>query len=237
MMTEQSDYDTYVATERAAKRAKAAAFRATCEQIAIELRRLDGGPWALAPAKPVNDWGELASPDLIGADGERLDLSIDAYGQRGRIGVSVGWPQLPDGTTWYPSKYRDEASPSITVSADKLPLVIARDIVRRVLPAYRALLGKARETIAGQRSHIDATADTFDRLIAGSGGHLTADRDSTMANRLQRRGNQDLTATLRDVDGVSCYSVRVSGDSVTFERLYVNGAIAARILAAIVGGR
>lgn len=215
-----------------------AAFVAAVPAIVTALRALEPiKGWALKPATDPTE--RVRWVKLYNADDEDLFLGFDEY--KTRIDISANWPTLPDGTTWYPRKYRDEASPAIGVSATKAPAQIARDIVRRFLPAYRALLAIASADVASATAYRDTTADTFDRLIAGC-PHLRADRDSTMANRGERRRGGDLTASIVNLEGVSCYGgVRVSGDSVTLERLNVNGECARRVLAALVacveGGR
>lgn len=213
------------------RQAARAAFVAAVPAIVTALRALEPiKGWALKPATDPTErvrWVKLRN-----ADGEDLFLGFDEY--KTRIDISANWPQLPDGTTWYPRKYRDEASPSIGVSATKAPTQIARDIVRRFLPAYRVLLAVATADITAATQYRDTTADTFDRLIAGC-PHLRADHDSTMANRATRARGRDLTASIVNLDGVSCYGgVRVSGDSVTLERLSINGACARAVLAVLV---
>lgn len=203
-----------------------AAFVHALPQIARELATLEPAAGWLLELPDVEDrarWTRVRAME----SGDVFTLHFDEH--KNRIDVLPDWPRMPDGTTWYPRKYADESSPAIGVSAAKAPAQIARDIVRRFLPAYRVLLAKARERIAEQQQYSDNTADTFDRLVAAA-PFLRVDHNSSMS---QRTAGRELSASICDAGGASYGSMRVSGDSVTFERLSLTAECAGMVLAAI----
>lgn len=221
-------YDEQRAADKTAAATKAAAFRDIAAQIAIELSIVDEHPWILAP-RVVHEMGGERSPELV-HDDEAIDLTLDGYGKRGRIGVSGSWPRLPDGSYLSARQLDADGYAPITVASDKPPAQIARDIARRFLPGYRALLAKARDRHNQQRNRTALTIATFDHLLAAGG--LEADYQSKR-DRAQL-GDRELSASIRAGEGISG-SIRVSGDHVYFERLSVSAAVAARIIAAIRG--
>jgi len=104
---------------------------------------------------------------------------------------------------------------SIYVARGKDPATIARDIGRRLLPLAEARYAALRVREAEARKHADAGTAALAALVAAGCNDA----------RLGR-------AYLPHYNG----PVRVNGDSVTFERLTLPSALAARVVALIAEG-
>jgi hypothetical protein len=121
-------------------------------------------------------------------DDVRLFVRVGGYGNEGRLSVSGSWPKYTklDGVTTYLSP-RDcgavnylESPPEITVSADKTPEQIVKDIQRRLLPVLSPIWRKCLQYII-DREHADARRSyTVRRLAVNTGGtpHVENDRAS-----------------------------------------------------------
>jgi hypothetical protein len=81
---------------------------------------------------------------------ERIHIGYNSWGAKGhRLHISGCWPRskIPSDSAQFTHRdvdYKSE-SPSITADANKSAEQIKRDIERRFLPAYRALLAKCLE--------------------------------------------------------------------------------------------
>lgn len=115
--------------------------KTTTEQIIAALPAIGAalGGWTQgqADADGDRDW---RLRQLHHADGRFLYFSADGL----RIKVSCGWPQTAGGEQLTPrynlrNQEVDGRTTSITVSRDKSPEQIAKDIARRLLPDYTVL--------------------------------------------------------------------------------------------------
>jgi hypothetical protein len=126
---------------------------------------LEGWTWE----EPKNEADRNYRQLLAGPDGARLQLRCDKYS--GRIAVHGEYPR--EGGTIYP--WSDKERPNaITVSAQREPLAIAKDIERRYLPAYLAAYRKGMELLNKARAHDQAKKDLATRLAKLCGESLHA---------------------------------------------------------------
>jgi hypothetical protein len=179
------------------------------------------------------------------AAGEEIYLYTIAY-DKWRVKVSGNYPRNADGSwpgavyatneergthdvpgTGIPgldiAQYGEISSPSITISPDKTPEVIARDIERRFLPAYREYLRRLMVVINAHNDYEMITAASLETL---KGAALTEyeikDRKFNMDGRKVK--GQDYTP---------CANVRASREDITLEIRSLTIDQARRILAVI----
>jgi hypothetical protein len=93
---------------------------------------------------------------LIHGD-ERVGLHV-SY-PYGRLNISGSLNHIKDARSETPY-VRGEENPKITASLDKSPEQMARDIDRRVLPGYRAVLAKALAVVQERNAHFALTAQS-----------------------------------------------------------------------------
>ena len=111
--------------------------------------RLDG--WSLR--EPSEDWGGCMLV-LAGPSAQTLEL-IWCNG-RERAEVRGVFPKLPGGRDAY-VRHEDEKRSRIGVSLTRPPEALARDIQRRLLPAYRQVFERvSRQVQQAHASHEDA---------------------------------------------------------------------------------
>jgi hypothetical protein len=177
----------------------------TVPAIVAALAKLepDAG-WTLEPSE-----GRHHNPAIRNASGERFWLGVDDYKRRVTVHGTCG--PMPDGRTWIPrDRVRDAVDPSPTISADKAPEHIARDIARRFLPDYRKYLALYRSDVADATAFRNQTASLFDELVSLGNGWLKPDQ------RTDDRGTER-TARLYNTPGISYGDIRVSGDHVRIQ--------------------
>jgi hypothetical protein len=127
-------------------------FATLAQQIACNL---EGWTWEVPKNDDVRDAWQL----LAGPDGAKLHLRYDKYG--GRIAIHGEYPR--SGGTIYP--WRDKDRPNdITVSAQREPRAIARDIQRRFLQEYLVAYRKGLELLNTARAQEQAKKDLAARL-------------------------------------------------------------------------
>jgi hypothetical protein len=187
----------------------------TAATIVDALNRVDAAGWTIAHGD------ERHYSRAVTTTGENFSLSYDRH--KNRIHVSGNWPAMPDGRFWYP-RYGDE-SPGITVSADRAPDAVAKDIARRFLPAYRTLLAKARAEVRGAQEYRNATERNFAELVAAGAPYIRPHQG-------QNNGDER-TASIYDAPGVSYGTIRVGGQSVQFDRLSMTPEFATKFAAFI----
>ena len=134
---------------------------------------------------------------------ERVDLHV-AY-PYGRVAISGGISHLRDARGETPH-YRSEDNPKITASLDKTPEQIARDIERRVLLGYRALLAEVLNRVAESNAHLSATAATAAKVAKAIG--LDEPGDSGLVDFYRSAAFPENSS-----------SAKCSGDSVTLNLL------------------
>jgi hypothetical protein len=137
-------------------------FATLAQKIACNL---EGWTWE----EPKNEADRDSRQLLVGPAGARLHLRYDKYG--GRIAIHGEYPR--DGGTIYPWNDKDRPS-AITVSAQREPNAIARDIERRYLPAYLAAYRNGVELLNKARAHDQTKKDLAARLAKLCGECLHA---------------------------------------------------------------
>jgi hypothetical protein len=172
---------------------------------------------ALAKLEPDAGWTIEATeetdryhnPALCNSRGERFWLALDEY--KRKLTVHGTYGKMPDGRIWIPrDRVRDAVDPSPTISAEKTPEQIARDILRRFLPDYRTNLASYRAHVAEASAYRDKTATLFDEIVTLGDGWIRVDRHHD--ERASER-----TASVYNAPGINYGNVRVSGDYVRLE--------------------
>ena len=179
----------------------------TAVEIASALQRTepDAG-WTLEPADMDAFY---KSPALCNTRGERFWLGLDEY--KRRVTVHGTYGTMPDGRMWIPrDRVRDAVDPAPTISADKAPDLIAKDIGRRFLPDYRKYLDLYRADVADATAFRAATSSLFDEIVALGNGWIKP-------NTRNDERSTERTASLYDAPGINYGDLRVSGDSVRIE--------------------
>lgn len=159
------------------------------------------GPWTATSNANHGD----NSYTFTAATGQRFMVYVSAK----RLVVTALWPRDVKGTSYNPSSYdlssgRFTGAPDITVSLDKTPDKVAKEIERRFLGtfivAYAEQTARASEADAYQSRRTSA----IQRLAAEAGGKVRGDGDS---------------ATVDFSMGKAGYVARlqVNGDTVQFE--------------------
>jgi len=114
---------------------------ALAPQIAAGLE--PAGQWTAGPGQAAFSHHN-AQAILAGPDGAELDLSID-YGRTTFTGMRLTIRGEFNGLHTHMAWSDKDLTREITVSPDKPPARIARDISSRLLPDYLAAMGRARE--------------------------------------------------------------------------------------------
>lgn len=127
---------------------------------------------------------------------EHVHIGYNSWGTKGhRLSISGCWPRskIPGDNSQFTHRdvdYKSE-SPAITVDANKGAEQIKRDIERRFLPAYRALLAKcfaARDRHDAYINGCNATAQTIARACGA-------------ATRAEGYNSRDVRQTVVDLPG------------------------------------
>lgn len=144
------------------------AFIALRETIAPALTKAGAPGFRLAPNADESDNERLIK--LTREGGYGLYLSLNFYQRPGKIHVSHVAPQDNAGRTlWWREYMRRATAPEINVSADKSADQIARDIVRRMLPAL-AVGWPVVQGILADRIAATSARDTALAAIREMGG-------------------------------------------------------------------
>jgi len=173
------------------------AERRLAELASLVAKALSGG-WK---REKRDDCGELTHYRGLVHGDERVGLYL-SY-PFGRLNISGRLNQVRDSRGNNPC-LRGEENPRITVSLDKTPEQIARDIERRVLPGYRDALAKANEIVRERNDNFARTAASV-AAIAKSVGAAAEDVDA--------RGRVSFSSSKRlpNVEGAAkCDGERVS---------------------------
>ena len=187
-----------------------------------------------------------ARVNMSNAAGEDIHVYFSAgYGDK-RIKVSGNYPRNADGS--YPGtvyatteergshdkpgtgipgldigQYGEIAHPTITISPDKTPEIIARDIERRFLPAYREYLRRVQARV---NDHNEYEAKTAAALAALKGAALTE------YEAKERKFNMD-GRKVKGQDYTPHANIQASREDITLEIRNLSIDQAARILAVI----
>lgn len=166
-------------------------------------------------------WSVEVSPDtaennatLLGPDGARVFMHLPLYGNTERFEITgwYGWQEIRD-------MYPEPVKVSINVGRFRGPAVIAREIQRRILPAYLPELARVnawkdkRRTAEAERDRV--AADLFRRASDTPGPH--AQHTVYVKNAGRDKGTVRMTVGL--------------GGSVDVERMYLTPEQARRLIA------
>lgn len=110
-------------------------------------------------------WDDYTGVYLAGPDNVRIYLRVNEYRHEGKVTIGTAYP---DG--WLTVYNRDIEDPTIYVSRDRGPQVIAREITRRFLPKYLANLATLTERVDGHNAHEAGKADLAAELRALAAG-------------------------------------------------------------------
>ena len=137
-------------------------------ELAGQIAHFLGSPWIRSDAK-VSDPGAYESSRfqyIQGPDDDRIEIRLVTGSQHPRLQISCQYPLTARGER-IPLPYQ-VTSPSITVDISRGAYTIAREINRRLLPAYRSVLATilqrkyaADAFESTQRSNLDALAAIF----------------------------------------------------------------------------
>lgn len=171
-------------------------------------------------------WWPFAADHLRGAGlrhgDKRLHVVLDDWQRRGRLVISGLWPRYADGQHWYPRKRVE-----ITCAATRAPKEIAKEIRRRLLPAYEIEFARAIADVRQTDNRQEEAQLVAERLAAaiggtlGRGGHLHT-------NDVHIRGAPERIYRLRVAPACSWDDVRVH-----FEVSGLDPDTAAEVLAVI----
>jgi hypothetical protein len=150
---------------------------------------------------------------LLGRDGEVLYLSFDYH--RHKLTVSGSYGQLPDGRVWIP-RDANVVEATATMSMDREPAQLARDITRRVLPTYRENRQLYKARVESMTEYHAAALSFKDALVTAADGRMyfRADRGH---DKSEHAGD------IRNTAGISCGTLRVTRDSLRVDMLYLEG--------------
>jgi hypothetical protein len=109
-------------------------LHALAREVAAHL----GFEWAYAAGQAES---HLACFD--GPDGSTMVLHFDGYGSKQRLAVRGRYPQSVQTRHGYVSFHPRDDAPHVTFSLTRLPHHVAKDILRRFVPAYLAAYEKA----------------------------------------------------------------------------------------------
>lgn len=128
--------------------------------LVAQIAEILPGSWDVRPFPEA--WGaDVNDPDT----GASLYIVTSTWKQADRIEVKSQLPQDSKGETPYVGLQYGQSMPAITVSGNKSAEQIARDIERRLMPAYLPLLERARKQIAETEEYYNRT-ETMARKIA-----------------------------------------------------------------------
>jgi hypothetical protein len=136
-------------------------YREDFDRFVMQVAQQLDGEWDYAPNPP--DWnvgGHLTSEATraILYFHPNFRINEDAPGQK--ITIKAQLPKNKNGKEPHVSG----DPPSITVSATKTPVQVAREVERRLWPSYAPILQKALERIARHDEHVDRSEDTLEQI-------------------------------------------------------------------------
>lgn len=184
---------------------EAAAFADLGRRVAEALTVSSGTVWAYCQPDDF-DAGIYQHIEIAGPDAQRLHIRR-SHNNRLEVYADFG-----DARDFRPRGEHHE----ITVSATRRPVEIAREIMRRLLPAYAPSLANARAAQAAwdtQKAHQDALAAELCTLASGTYAHQTTTRFyvSSTVGHAQRRMSTE-------VDVSSDLSITLTARNLTAEQ-------------------
>lgn len=143
------------------------------EEVGAALSALDGNDWELyIPHQENPNYAALRGPVVEGGGFEfplTLDFFHDTY--RKKVRITGGYPN--EARDLYISD--DERSPSINVAPGRDPEAVARDIVRRLIPAYEERLPPILERVGGRLEFEEAKKGLGEHFEELTGWRLRGD--------------------------------------------------------------
>ena len=121
-------------------------FVMTVHYITEELSTIDKGSyWEIDPEK-----GHSSYIAIVNKNAPNEGLAIHYHDRENRFDIAANWPMSEDGHTLMPSRPYDHKGAwfSFGCTAAKVPVVIAKEISRRLLAEYRA---KLAEVLAAEK--------------------------------------------------------------------------------------
>jgi hypothetical protein len=170
--------------------------------------------------KPRSESNHGGYAVIEGPDGRAIAFNTaSGLANSGKIHISGVYPDRIDGRLVWTAR---KTYPRIQVAMSKSPAIVARDIERRLMPDYLALLAECKETIA-RWTDIRDKSGTIANMIATEFGAQVRKRDNPTADaEISLYGSRDLPEETAHV--------HVSSGSVTFDRLTVSPSVAFAIL-------
>lgn len=142
---------------------------------------------ALGPAWSAKATDHPNRIELSGPRGRGMELHWEGWNQEGRVRVTGTYPAPLPGVD-RPSGYKGQALewPEASFSIERSPDAIARDIERRILPAYaKAFLIIEERVRTAAHEHAECVA--LEARLCDAAGGLVTDRNSSAPH--QRRGD------------------------------------------------
>lgn len=161
--------------------------------------------------------------EIVGPGERKIGLSVvDGHGTMS-VGGRFPTPPPSWGGSWLPY---DVKSTKINVSLKKSAEAIARDIERRLLPEYEAQLEEALRRKAEHEGFEDKAMTNMKRIakVVGATGKLDPERHEVNLYRSSKLSEQH-------------GDIKVSSDSVTFDRFSVTVDEAVAMLEALIEKR
>jgi hypothetical protein len=180
-----------------------------------------GEPWKFKEPGERSYWGEIE-----GAGGMELSISLRGYGaQAGKATISGHYRTRDAEGNHYSDR---DAPPPIHVDSKRDPAAIAKDIARRLLPAYVAAFARHEKTIDEWNASIALTADTIRHIAAAV---------PTIAGRIGHDG-KSLSIDLRGEDRAYMWGdLKASGEDVSFELRNIPRDVAVAMLRILAESR
>ncbi len=115
-------------------------------------------------------WTGHRGAHLDGPGGARLTIGAHGYRNADRLEIAGSYPQVPGQRLPYGTKHH-----TITVSRDRGPAAIARDVRRRLLPPYAETLAEVCKSQAQDTTAQEARDTLADRLGGTVPSHARGD--------------------------------------------------------------
>lgn len=213
-------YDEQLAARQAADQERAKASRALLAKIAKAL----GGKFELDKSEHNGTHDGRVWGDIV-LDGIAVHVTADGWNNAGRLSFSIAWPeyknseghtQTMQGRDCLNSDERAALNWDITVSKDKEPERIAKDVTRRLIDPMRPVYAKALERIKSTIEYQDGQAARVAYFL------------KTFPHYAERKRNNGQARFY----GTGCMpTVELSSESIRFESFYADYETAYKILA------
>jgi hypothetical protein len=140
------------------------------------VQHIDEGPWHVEPRHEQ-------AVHLVAQDGRRISVYYNAYTKR--LEISGAWPRNQHNQPFI-SHY--DNPPKITVSPERDPKAIGRDISRRFLPDFNEKWQIAIEAKHDHDTYLANQADVAQRIVTAWNGEKARDRDMVRVGSITTKG-------------------------------------------------